>query len=347
VVGDTYVCNMTTPLPVTINARWMPPTLPSAQLVPRPMMTPNTNASRGLNPPPVQDCTDMSFTHPDWVLDNVVYVSGQQPMRPNIKTSSFNFTLTSRVTGVRMLCQWEGALGDETFVADKGLMLLACSSSQGGPDLFRSRDKVVSEYSMALRQLRIRHEWICGDIQGSHFTEFSAKKSLAMPFYCADDGGSTCRTNRLTIRGDLTKPVSLGTPETNSPPPPNMNNPGCTANSGAPTWTVTKFWFNQTRFGRTQGNQSLASTEPQSRIIEFEIRNLANQYTTNCVIADRALDDVTDRWFRCGPENSAQYELETYVKFNVSEAVVYFNQTWFCSDTDPAAPYVYNNPPLI
>ena len=335
---------MSTPLPVTVNAKWTLPTLPSNRLVPRPTRPSDTNTSRGLDPAPAEDCTDISFTHPDWVLDDIFYIPGPKPTKPDVKTTSLNFTVASRATGAQAHCRWEGALKDHMFSSDRGVMVLVCSSSpQNISNAFRSRDNFTADYYMDGRELTLRQDWTCGDTQGKYSTEFAAAKALVLPFYCTDDGGSTCRANRLTLRGGLTKPASIGVPETNFAPPPNISTPGCTAGSGAPSWTVTKFWFNQTKFGRTQGNRSLTSTSPKGQILEFEVTNNANQHTTRCVITDASLSDVTDTRFRCGSggSGSAPYELETYIKFNVSEGVAYFNQTWFCSDTDPTTPYVY------
>jgi hypothetical protein len=244
------------------------------------------------------------------------------------------------VTGVQVLCKWDGTDKKEPR-SGESILVLECLPTQGAINQLTSADQFFLEYRVNAQELRIKHDWSCGDILGKYSTEFSAAKNIIIPLYCTEDGGNTCRANKLTVRGELSKPVPLGTPETIYQTPPNINVAGCTLNSATPRWTITKFFFNRTGVGNARGDDSSPPYfQPQSRILELEVRNLANLRTTSCIVTDRVFDGNTDQWFPCETDTAAQYELQTYVKYNVSEHKIHFNQTWICSDTDPDVPYV-------
>ncbi|KAK5659415.1 hypothetical protein OQA88_616 [Cercophora sp. LCS_1] len=343
-----YACNVTTPLPVTANTTWTPPTLPpeNQRLVPRPSPSPQA-ANTGISPPPAEDCTSASFTHPDWTLTDAAYTSYFKGATPG--ESSLNFTLASSATGAQISCGWEGTMKDRTFYGDKGLMVLACS---GVETPARSNDSVVPTYEWEKRILTIYHDWRCGDAQGSYSTNFSAYQSLTVPWYCVENNGKLCRSNPLTIRGQLTAPARIYQPELPPPPalPSNMSVAGCTARSGGPGWQIAKFWFNQTRLTELRGadRDRLTRNSLQRRVMEVELRNVANNYVTSCTITSDKVNDGVGGWSRCELEAAGAgggYRIETFIQFNHSytgRSTFSWNQTWYCSDTDPSVPLVFS-----
>jgi hypothetical protein len=177
----THACEITTPLPLTTPARWTPPTYPAApaQLVPRPSPP---YVSQGMNPPPERDCTDMSLTHPDWTIDDAVYVPG--PSSNDVSDTNFSLKLTSRATSVRVLCQFGG---NATGTGAATVMRLSCSQAglnQSAPDLFRSQPVFALEYRPNEKSIRIQHDWVCGDTEGKHvyvFVSFASMMLLVSP----------------------------------------------------------------------------------------------------------------------------------------------------------------------
>jgi len=82
-----------------VNTTWEPPQVSSPSLPPRPMAN-----TYGLNsgPVPSQDCTDLSFTHPDWLVDGLTYIKAQN--EEDLAGIQLNFTVTSRVTQAIAFC---------------------------------------------------------------------------------------------------------------------------------------------------------------------------------------------------------------------------------------------------
>ncbi|KAK3370376.1 hypothetical protein B0H63DRAFT_552312 [Podospora didyma] len=286
-----------------------------------------------------RDCADMSLTHPDWVVENgTIYVPG--PSWGLINQTTLNFTLTSRATGVQHFCRW-GGRNLELVYGDE--LLMVCSPLPGAPyDASGTSFRVKFGYSN--RELNVQQNWTCGDTKGTYSRKFQANEisRYKMPLFCADDAGRVCRANRQVIKGQLTAPVSPFTPAT-IPPPPGATQPGCTARSGIPTWLL-HFRFEETRYGRAAGNQQVPSSWRQpTRILTLQLRNDANNYTQTCTITtsdDPAI--LAKTWRRCFPDTSlAQRYIETYFKFNQTTAQLQINQTWFCSDTDPSQPLLY------
>lgn len=145
----------------------------------------------------------------------------------------------------------------------------------------------------------------------------------------------------MTIRGSLTKPVSL-TPAP-IPAPPDASTPNCLANSQdslQPLWTVTRFYYESTERAEIPSwNETLA---PYNRTLEIELRNEANGFIQSCVLNDPILDSTTDKWWPCFNTTRLhtfpQYTIETYIQFNRDYGNIVVNQTWYCNDTEEATP---------
>lgn len=185
-------------------------------------------------------------------------------------------------------------------------------------------------------------------------TNFSARTDLLLPTYYNETGYFV---DPMTIRGSLTKPVSL-TPAP-IPAPPNTDTPNCLANSQHPynpIWTVTRFFYQATKRGID--NHPLAAEWngvlfPYNRTLEIELRNEANGFIQSCAFNDPILDNVTDRWWPCSyaknPHAFPQRAIETFVQFNRDTGEFKVNQTWYCNDTQlptPYAPFFGLNAPL-
>lgn len=334
-----YACNITTaPSYASTFTPSVPPDQTLAQgLVPHPLAA---LPEEPFYPPPSRDCTDMSLTYPDWTIeDGAIYVPS--PSRALMNQTTLNFTITSRPTGVQQLCRWGGRdlelrYGDE--------LMMACGPLPGAPydasgTLFRVK------FTTPNRELEVQQNWTCGSTRGDYKRGFQARTSrgFKMPLFCADDGGRVCRAKRHVIKGELMAPVVAFTPAA-IPPPPGAMQPGCTAKSGIPTWLL-HLRFEDTRYGRAPGNAATPSSwRLASRTLTLVLRNDANNYTQTCTIdpGDGSLAASAQTWLRCFPDTGlAQRYIETYLRWNQTSAELRVNQTWFCSDTDPSTPLLY------
>ncbi len=171
------------------------------------------------------------------------------------------------------------------------------------------------------------------------------------PFFCAENGGRTCRANRHSVKAQLQRPVQW-TPAP-VPPPPGADRRGCTTASHIPSWTIHNFRYEHERSillfnGETLPPVSewpLGSYFPQqaSRIMSIEIRNQATNHLQTCTIQsfDGKLTDtdIATQWYRCYPDTGlAVHFVETYIQFNPATAELRVKETWFCDDTDPNKP---------
>ncbi|KAK5655527.1 hypothetical protein OQA88_5458 [Cercophora sp. LCS_1] len=333
-----YVCNITTLPSYAANFTQSASLNVTEILEPRPL-TPTPEER--VDPPPARDCTDVSLTYPDWTIEgDTIYVPS--PSRALINQTTLNFTLASRATGISHFCRWGGRNLEVGRYSDE--LQMVCSAPPGSAyDASGTAFRVIFGYSN--RELSIAQNWTCGNTKGDYSRKFQAREisRLKMPLFCADDGGRVCRANRQVVKGQLIAPVNGFTPST-IPPPPGAMQPGCTARSGTyPSWFM-HFRFEETRYGRASGNRPLPLNWQQAaRILQLEIRNEANNYTQRCTIS--TYDNATvsaQTWRRCFPDTGiAQRYIETYLKFNQTSAELRVNQTWFCSDTDPSQPLLY------
>jgi hypothetical protein len=96
----------------------------------------------------------MSFTYPEYVLDNFRYIVGRE--------KALNISLTSRATGMTATCS-----GDVAGAQD--LVRLACTASpnpDAGSDDLPDRSTIAVEFDPGNKVLQISHSWICGDTKG-------------------------------------------------------------------------------------------------------------------------------------------------------------------------------------
>src|ERR1700759_5393595 len=94
-----YPCNITTQFPITLdNVTWKVP-VHSTKLIPHPSVSPPIKAP---SPPfPSEDCTDRSFTYPNWLVKNFYF----EPLSGGgIPSANLVFTMTSQATEVSVLC---------------------------------------------------------------------------------------------------------------------------------------------------------------------------------------------------------------------------------------------------
>ena len=161
-------CTINTPLPVRVKAQWIPrgETYPNAQrLVPKPT---TAIIPSGLNPPPIRDCTDISFAYPDWYLHDFTYV--QPTVANDPETANLTYSVTSRATGVRVHCFWGKAYNvtwRDQHVGDY-YMWPSCDPDNTGPDPMNSQTVYTMGYNRDARTLKIQQEWVCGDTAGKY-----------------------------------------------------------------------------------------------------------------------------------------------------------------------------------
>jgi hypothetical protein len=155
---DWFPCNVTTPLPVTAKGTWMSPMdTPRLPTRPDPPSMPNPETDR----PPSKDCTDMSFTHPDWTIPRFIY--RQAIMDDSTTLVTINFNITSRVTEVEARCHLHSGHSSSMVIMD-------CSTTIPPPsqDPFQSQSLFKVAFNVQSNNLTIRHAWTCGDSTGSH-----------------------------------------------------------------------------------------------------------------------------------------------------------------------------------
>jgi hypothetical protein len=150
-----YPCVVSNGIPLAIKSQWQPTgILPDTpRLIARP--NPPMKSPKGLDPPPPKDCTDISFTHPDWELSDFFYV----PTTTGgvYETGRLNLSLTSRATGARFTCHFvaEGAK------AGQGWPPVACPQQAVGQE---SRSLFTVWFDSGPRELYVQEQWTCGDV---------------------------------------------------------------------------------------------------------------------------------------------------------------------------------------
>lgn len=178
---------------------------------------------------------------------------------------------------------------------------------------------------------------------------YRAEKTYVMPLFCIEDSGRVCKANRHTVKGVLQAPVSYFTPAA-IPPPPGANRSGCTASSTLPHWVVSDFRFEETRHRTATGSDPGPSRYPfgrASRTITLSLRNTANDHLQSCTITLPDTDPNNSlpvtQWLRCFPNTGiAQRYIATHIQFNTTSANLRLNQTWYCADTSPDRPLLFN-----
>ena len=261
---------------------------------------------------PARDCTDASFTNPEWTITNLTL--------DNEKTE---FHIASRATGSTAVCSGAG----------------------GAATCRTTKDDLHSQSEFAVRfdstAVNITHNWICGDTKGLYSTKFTATGSFPR-------STSTTRTNSsTTVRGRLVQPVDLRPAAV--PVPPGANNAGCLAKSRDPNykvWTVHRFYFEitQNNWAYTSELEGSGSV-PWNRTLQLELENHIINYTQTCDIRDPDLHDPPrGKWFPCfmppGAHDITQKSILTYVQIDKQPRnfTLRINQTWFCNDDASAGP---------
>ncbi|KAK3381155.1 hypothetical protein B0H63DRAFT_560892 [Podospora didyma] len=340
----TVPCIVATQQPLAVKAQWLPrgttyPGMP--QLIPHPSERPSQNTT-GLDPPPSADCTDVSFTYPDWTMHSLEY--RPPPAGGDSKNSSLDISLSSRVTGIRLRCRWGPEVGVfETWAAGDYYIIPACVPVSGTDVLGNSRSTMQVLYNRVTKELWMRHDWTCGDTKGTYSTDFHAEAEVYLPLYCA---AGLCIGEQMKIKGYLTKPILL---HPSAPPAPEgASTPDCFVNSHADqrlwreVWTITRFFWQATtaRIDKYFSGQS----SPFSRTLQLTLQNNANNVVSSCEFDDAVLDGPTDRWWPCFRQNPHDSPLkrvvETYIQFNATKGQLTINQTWYCNDTQAGTPYM-------
>ncbi|KAK0648008.1 hypothetical protein B0T16DRAFT_455514 [Cercophora newfieldiana] len=322
-----YVCNITTS--PAVNSTLTRPLFSGKTnpLLPHPVSAPIEDRPQLV---PTQDCTTMSLSYPNWVVESTTYVPSQP--KASVNTTIFNVTITSRATGATNFCSWAGSN-----------QWLTCSPPPGATQ-DPSQTLFQAHFNFDSRELSIRQNWTCGDAEGSYSRAYRASKTYVMPLFCTED--QVCKANRHTVKGELQTPLRL-TPVA-ATPPPGANLAGCTANSATPRWMVSTFRFEETRKTTRLGSAARTPPTPGSwgsptRMVNLSLTNLANNYTQSCTSYTYGDTRPVTPWIRCFPENVvAQRYIETYIQFNTTSGVLHLNQTWYCSDTDPSRPLLYH-----
>jgi hypothetical protein len=164
--GDAlYPCNITGDFPVVLKSQWQPRgILPGTpQLNPQP--SPPAVVVKGINPPPQEDCTEMSLSYPDWLLQDFVYVPSELS-KTDPQSARMSFLLTSRAIDYQVSCQLAEGTRNPLDYPD-----IICSNKaipNSRPDRFNSQPVIGGQYDHYSRWLRVEQNWTCGDVMGRH-----------------------------------------------------------------------------------------------------------------------------------------------------------------------------------
>ena len=161
-------CNVTTPLPAIVKPLWVPPGSPYPGT---PRLAPHLSAaptSRGISPPPSRDCTDVSFTYPDWTIHDFTYKEPASPDNPT--TASLDMSLTSRATGVRVRCRWgaEYNVTERWAVVVDYIIIPVCAPEDKTSDPLNSNSTFALRHDTVNKMLYIQQDWVCGDVAGTY-----------------------------------------------------------------------------------------------------------------------------------------------------------------------------------
>lgn len=108
----------------------------------------------------------MSLAHPDWVLSDFAY-------KPE---TVLTFNLASRASGANVTCKYLYGLQD----------ILTCSP--------HPNSKFALKFRPSDRRLFIQENWVCGDIEGSYSTNFTAVGDASI-------ASNSSTTTTTTIKG--------------------------------------------------------------------------------------------------------------------------------------------------
>jgi len=289
-----------------------------------------------MDPLPESNCADLSFTYPNWVVDNLTYIPNAAGT--NLSTTVLNFTVISRATGSQHLCYWAG----NTSRMTSSEFQLDCkpvnpSTKDSSQTMYSNR------FHPTAKQITLRQDWVCGDPQGGYSRKYQAFKLYTPPLFCLDGDNSVCRANKHTVNGQLQKPIQFD-PAT-VPVFPGASRQGCTSGSVIPTWTIRNFRFEEYRQTQTLRNQLLPPLSRWSglrRNFTLELKNPAIDYSLTCsaTLPDKGPFTGAYEWVKCAPSGgmvTPRY-VDTWIKFNSTSAELSLNQTWYCSDTDASRP---------
>jgi len=143
-----YVCsNITTSPAVNTTLTRQLTSEKTGPLVPHPLAAPAEDRPQLV---PTQDCTAMSLSYPDWVVeDGATYVPSSS--KASLDTTMFNVTVTSRATGITNYCVWNGA---RQWLTCRPLAGALQDASQTSFQIYFNVDS---------RELSINQNWTCGD----------------------------------------------------------------------------------------------------------------------------------------------------------------------------------------
>jgi len=151
---EEHACNVTTALPATLHANWTTPDTPTAkQLFPHLLALPAR--PKGMKPPPARDCTDMSLTYPEYIIDDAQHGRSENQ-------STLNLNLTSRATGMTVTCS--GNIAQAKSSVDLSCTML--TNTDSGSETLPDDSKLHVKYDLSKTKLEIFHSWTCGDTIG-------------------------------------------------------------------------------------------------------------------------------------------------------------------------------------
>ncbi|KAK5658126.1 hypothetical protein OQA88_2682 [Cercophora sp. LCS_1] len=337
--GQLLACNATTPtsLAADFTPAWSDLNQ-TDRLAPHP--SPSPAPEKGMSPPAAVDCTDASFAHPDFIIeDGAVYVPSPRGEKFS-EGASLNLTIANRATGVRNFCYWGGNHTALDWNTDMQLKCLALPGATADP----TGSSFDLRFRTSTREAYFIQDWTCGDTAGTYSRPYRSLAYFTPPFYCVTGDGGVCRTNRYVARGQLQRPAQFDPLPV--PPPPGADRVGCTTTSQSPKWVVHSFRFEEKRTLRTtyQTPAPPVSAWPGApkNTLSLQLRNRANDYTVACQLDVANEDLAAKKWLRCFPDTGrAQHFIETYVQFDLPTAQLRINQTWYCNDTDPSRPLFF------
>ncbi|KAI1778145.1 hypothetical protein F4818DRAFT_405036 [Hypoxylon cercidicola] len=170
-------------------------------------------------------------------------------------------------------------------------------------------------------ELSVNQTWICnGRDRYPENVTFRAVGSVAI------DPEST---NSTYIKGSLTEPIEM----TPNVAPEGVNYPGCLETSGAPSWIVTSWvWNEKWRNGYNTGNLTATFYNPATG---FNLTCTGNGEELN-----RDGGYGNERWWGCTLETSPfeDYRIISLIKLNPLTEIFSIDQRWYCNGNEDNLP---------
>ncbi|KAL2255979.1 hypothetical protein VTK26DRAFT_2398 [Humicola hyalothermophila] len=260
-----------------------------------------------------EGCTTNSFTYPSWLISDFESAVGE-----NSTAASFNALNRATNTPVQYRCLSSTAGWRCAPVEETGSTVV----------LGFQTDESSASFSF-------NETWTCSDLTPDQPLTFTAVGNGSVALTCAADesGVTTCQAASppfLLVKASLDAPVQI-TPAYVAGPQ-GHDAEGCSAESEAPSWSVTAAQLNlQKSSGAVVGGNAF-----------IIVRNNVLGFSASCGGSFQDPSGGGPQTLTCTPQTSSRrapkYQIETTLLLDPATFDLTVSQAWFCDDGNPAAP---------